>query len=181
MSSIPVWIQVLQALLTPAIAIAVGVVAFLQWRTAHQKVVLDLFERRLKIYDAVSDVVLQYVNHQDKMPSSEALSRLRGAEIAARFLFGEEVHKHIDALAAQIDQHRRLERRIASDKFLDDEREKMIDASSDIEDHLGDMLRPWTTLLLPYLKMDQKRVLSPAEWLSMRNRIRLSHADEKQK
>jgi hypothetical protein len=31
------------------------------------------------------------------------------------------------------------------------------------------------------MKMDQKRVGTPAEWLSQRNKMRLSYADEKQR
>src|SRR5215207_849422 len=44
MAGTPVWVALLGILAT---FIAV-MIAFFQWRTAHQKVVLDLFERRMK-------------------------------------------------------------------------------------------------------------------------------------
>ena len=45
-------VQYSQALATPAIALLAIVVAVMQWRTAHQKVVLDLYPigpRRTKV------------------------------------------------------------------------------------------------------------------------------------
>ena len=53
MANTPTWIIVLQALLTPTIAAVAGLVAFLQWRTAHQKVILDLFDRCLRKFKSV--------------------------------------------------------------------------------------------------------------------------------
>lgn len=40
-------------------ALFVAVVAFLRWRTAQQKVVLDLFERREAIYGVVRKPLAQ--------------------------------------------------------------------------------------------------------------------------
>jgi hypothetical protein len=33
------------------VSVVVAVVQYAQWRTANQKVVVDLFDRRLKVYD----------------------------------------------------------------------------------------------------------------------------------
>ncbi|MBB2832304.1 UNVERIFIED_ORG: hypothetical protein GGD51_002433 [Rhizobium esperanzae] len=43
--------QTLAALLTPTIAVIAIIIAYMQWRTAHQKTVLDLFDRRMAVYD----------------------------------------------------------------------------------------------------------------------------------
>ena len=42
------WVQYLQALSTPAIALLAVVIGVIQWRTAHQRAVFDLFDRRMK-------------------------------------------------------------------------------------------------------------------------------------
>ncbi|MBY5838062.1 hypothetical protein J3P71_17675 [Rhizobium leguminosarum] len=179
MTNLPVWIQVLQALLTPAIAVAVGAIAFLQWRTAHQKVILDLFDRRIKIYEVVADTVFKYVD--GGMISSQARMRLRRAETEAKFLFGDEVAPQISRYSALILAHSRFVRQAESDKTSDDKRSELSDAAVEIDDELSSMLSAWTNMMLPYLKMSQKHVPSPVEWLGERNKIRLSYADDKQR
>ena len=56
-SQLPMWVQYLQALSTPAIALLALVIGVAQWRTSHQRAVLDLFERRMAIFDAISGVI----------------------------------------------------------------------------------------------------------------------------
>jgi hypothetical protein len=87
------WIQVLQALLTPAIAFLAVVTAVFQLRTAQQRVVLDLFDRRLAKYTAVRDVVAKVVasGAATQETSFQFLQALDGVE----FLFGDAI---VDAL-----------------------------------------------------------------------------------
>jgi hypothetical protein len=47
-NQLPLWVLYLQALSTPAIALLASVIGFFQWRTAHQRAVLDLFEKRCR-------------------------------------------------------------------------------------------------------------------------------------
>ncbi|MER8838471.1 hypothetical protein NKH86_06875 [Mesorhizobium sp. M0913] len=61
MTNLPLWAQILQALLTPVIALAVGFIAYRQWRTAHSRLVLDLFEKRLAVYEQTRKAV-SFVN-----------------------------------------------------------------------------------------------------------------------
>jgi len=180
-NAVPAWIQVLQALLTPAIAIAVGVVAFMNWRTAHQKVMLDLFDRRVRIYEATIDAALGYINVVEDMNGSKALSVLKKAHTEARFLFGDEIAETIDQISRNIFEHRRLNRRSESRNVGDEERDGLLERASEVEDEISQIMARWTDLVLPYLKMDQRRVQTPTEWLTERNKIRLSFADEKQR
>ena len=57
----PVWVCYAQALGPAAVALVVGIFAFWlgyqQWRTAHNKLRFDLFERRLKVYLATQSVI----------------------------------------------------------------------------------------------------------------------------
>jgi len=48
--------QYLTAISTPIIALMVAMIAFAQWRTAHQRMILDLFQRRMDLIDLVSRI-----------------------------------------------------------------------------------------------------------------------------
>lgn len=88
---VPYWIQTLQALLTPAIAAIAVLIGIFQWRTAQQKVVLDLFDRRLAKYTALRDVVAKVMTSgaATNENSFQFLQALDGVE----FLFGEDIEQ----------------------------------------------------------------------------------------
>lgn len=92
----PLWVQYLQALLAPTIALAVSFIAYRQWRTAHSKIVLDLFEKRLEVYQKVRQAV-SVVNTTGKI-SREAEVNLLEAINASEFLFGNDVRKYLDEM-----------------------------------------------------------------------------------
>lgn len=185
MSSVPLWIQVLQALLTPAIAVAVGTIAFLQWRTAHHKVVLDLFEKRIAIYDEVIASIFEYSRNdidpalidRDDPLFHHSLERLGKVQSRAQFLFGLDVVKFIEGIRADLILHHYLSR-----KLLDGpEREEVRAQLEDIDDRLGDIADELAWACMPYMTMGSRIVRTPAQWLAERNRVRLSYSDEKQR
>jgi hypothetical protein len=177
MSAIPAWIQILQALLTPAIAVAVGLIGFLQWRTAHQKVMLDLFDRRVAVYEQVMGMQRTFMMKGDTLsgPEVDHIHAVRGK---ARFLFGEDVNT-----ALKIWHDSLIDLTVSADVLR-------MDAGSR-EEHLPLIIRAmqrtrpfresFPELFAPYMRMDQKQIRTPAQWFEDRNRIRLSYADEKQR
>src|SRR5215471_10086250 len=56
MSQLPIWMQYLTAISTPVIALMVAVIAFAQWRTARQRMIVDLFQRRMDLIDLISRI-----------------------------------------------------------------------------------------------------------------------------
>jgi hypothetical protein len=64
----PNWIQYLQALATPAVALLAIVIALLQWRTAHQRAVLDLFDRRMQAFDSLNAAVAEIMREGARLP-----------------------------------------------------------------------------------------------------------------
>jgi hypothetical protein len=54
---LPYWIQLLQALCTLAIAALAAVIAIAQWRIAKQKAVVDIFDKRMDVYNSLRAVV----------------------------------------------------------------------------------------------------------------------------
>lgn len=183
MSGAPAWIQVLQALLTPAIAIAVGVIGFLQWRTAHQKVVLDLFDRRLAVYDGVVNSVTTYFSKLESPAlHSDTVSQLYQLRSRALFLFGSDVANLIDQVRGDIINYALLsERREKRMPLLSTAKQAMDREFSEVLERLTETSERMTSACLPYIQMDSKAARTFTAWLDEKNRKRLSYADEKQR
>ncbi|MDN2564792.1 hypothetical protein N1F89_01015 [Aquibium sp. A9E412] len=152
MNELPNWVEILAALLTPTIAVAVAVVAYRQWRTAHSRLVLDLFDRRLLVYQKVRRSV-RVVNISGKT-SREAEIDLLEAIDAARFLFGRDVQKYLDGLW---ESYIFLK---ANTKMAEsDDESTRNEASSKAPEHKKDILSFYddsAKVFSPYMRMDHK-------------------------
>jgi hypothetical protein len=86
----------------PAVtAVFVAVVAFLQWRTAQQKAVLDLFDRRHAIYDVVRQAVGTIVSSSATFDQVREVEFMQAME-RAYFFLGDDVDKYIRQLWSDI-------------------------------------------------------------------------------
>lgn len=177
MSAAPAWIQTLQALLTPVIAFAVGIIAYMQWKTAHEKVMLDLFERRLRVVERVREfqgLMEQKGLRQDMID----LVKFHQVRHDAQFLFGPEVVDYLRKLhETAIDMSSNAASAESDDR--EERRESISNAMSKLKVIIR-MSAELTDLCAPYLQMDQKRILTPMQWFRKRNHERLSYADEHQ-
>jgi hypothetical protein len=90
----PAWVALLSALLTPAIALLAGIIAYRQWRTAHYRLKLDLFDQRLAIHIAVHDV-LSSVMTQGKVGNDQLAKFLAGIG-QTRWLLNEATMRYFD-------------------------------------------------------------------------------------
>ncbi|MDR6589548.1 hypothetical protein [Agrobacterium tumefaciens] len=178
MSNVPAWIQVMQALSTPAIAFGAGIIAYRQWRTAQRKLVLDLFERRLAAYNKIVAACRPAIR-PDGIRSMEDMHALTSAIDDARFLFGEDVRTVL----------RKVREDAAAIVTITDvlkeanapERDTWIDTASKKRNSLLDAFEAFPSTFEPYMALPEKRPRTIGEWLKDRNRLRLSYADEKQK
>lgn len=179
MSAVPVWIQVLQALLTPAIAVAVGVIAFMQWRTAHQKVVLDLFDRRLKVYNELEEIAAEI--EINRAVTDQAAARSRQAFLQAKFLFGADAFGEINKFYKAVRRFRRIP--TATGLYISEQENfnAMVSNNSSAIETITNFRQQMPNTFEAYMRMDQKLVRTPLEWLADSNRRRLSYADEKQR
>jgi len=87
---------------TTIISALLLVVAFMQWRTAHQKAVLDLFDKRFKVYDLVGRAMDIFYSASPLDTFIEARLLLQAASLEARFLFGPEISEHISSINRDI-------------------------------------------------------------------------------
>lgn len=91
----PHWTAYLSALLTPTVAGIAGWIAYQQARTARAKLKLDLFEKRIGVYNEVT-ACLGHISRTGNT-SSENDQRFLVAMHKAKWLFGAEVLSYLEA------------------------------------------------------------------------------------
>ena len=83
--------------LTILIAAFVAWIGYLQWRPAQQKAVLDLFDRRFKVYETVKNCV-DRVTINSALFGGELEKEFLKAVNEAYFLFDDDVHNYLETL-----------------------------------------------------------------------------------
>src|SRR5712671_2391031 len=91
----------LQWIVAAITAIFVAVVAFLQWRTAQQKAVLDLFDRRFKIYETVKTCVDE-ANRNAGYFNGEREKEFLKVRDDAYFWFGNDIQDYLEDLRKEL-------------------------------------------------------------------------------
>ncbi len=110
----PIWVQYIEKLGAPIIAGIALLITFIytrrQWRTAHeqrkiaqQRVVLDLFDRRMEVYDALRVVLGKIV--RSGATTNEDVFELVRAKDRVSMLFGEEVITYTENLWEKVNNH----------------------------------------------------------------------------
>jgi hypothetical protein len=89
-------IEISKALLTPIIAIVATYVAWQQWKTNQQKLNLERYERRLRVYEEVRKILSIIL--RDAKASTEDLLKFRTSVSEADFLFDPEIPEYIDEI-----------------------------------------------------------------------------------
>lgn len=93
--------QALQWTIAAVTAIFVAAVAFLQWRTAQQKAVLDLFEQRHAIYEIVREAVGTMASNSTTFHQAREVEFFQAVE-RAYFFFGDDVVSYLEQLCNDI-------------------------------------------------------------------------------
>jgi len=84
------------ALLTPLIAVVATYIAWQQWKANRQKLVMDRYDRRLRIYEEVRKILSIIL--RDAKASTDDLLKFRTSVSEADFLFGPEIMAYIDEI-----------------------------------------------------------------------------------
>jgi len=157
-SEVPYWIQITQGLAVPAIA-ALGLgIAFMQWQTAHRKVLLDLFDKRMAAYSQLSASVSAIQNEAEVQMN--LIGDFVRAMQQARFLFGNEVLEFLEETRLLIINLRRDQRSIQRPDLPEQRRSDLIEQAALKEEALGAFHSRLTDLVSPYLKIDHRAVSS---------------------
>jgi len=173
-------INTLTALLTPTIALAVAWVSFQQWRTARAKLNLDLFDKRYAVYRGATEAIGEITRHGG-CKNNASFKLMMNAWSESQFLFGPEVQHFLDEMLDVIIAIQSAEH-VIEDSHLDgDERAAQVKIKWDGVKRLSKERKRLVSVFKPYMLMDHRRIGTATEWLKEKNRLRLSHADEKQK
>lgn len=154
MSELPYWIQSIQALGPTVVAVIVagiaGYIAWRQWRTAHDRLSFDLFERRFRVYEATRNFLITAIQ-QDQVTWNDYVALYNGIR-GTEFLFNEETRSYVMNISDGAYRAQALRSRLArepnhpqADKLLDEE-DKIVKFFSEQEDALENKFKPYLDL-----------------------------------
>jgi hypothetical protein len=134
---------------TAFIAAVVAVIAILQWNTAREKVLLDLFDKRFAVYDELRSIV-----GRDGIDQT-AIFDFKRAASRAQFLFGSEVQTFLKEREADLIREM-IERTVQPRPSSEDQREAVDAAKLARLDHLSNFSKDFDEKVAPYMNHHQK-------------------------
>jgi hypothetical protein len=143
----------LQWIVATAITGFGALIAYFQWKTARQRAVLDLFDRRKAVYDKVRSQVLFISAHGASNQDTE-LELAEATEIA-RFFFGEEIVFYLLGIYDRTIQLNACNSRM---EHIADEEElqKVAAKRGEAFDAIIAFVKEAPIVFAPYLRFDQK-------------------------
>jgi len=105
-------IKILQGLLTPVIALLAIYIAWQQWQVNERKYQLDLYERRLRVYQEVVAFLRRVL--RDFKPEITELQAFAASTAEADFIFDPDIPAYLDEI-----YKRALALRSASNQYRD--------------------------------------------------------------
>lgn len=151
------WLETYKLLPAFIIGLCVACVAFMQWRTAHAKVMVDLFEKRLEVYEDVRKA-LMLSNTDDGSHSQrrEGQKLLFRARVHANFLYSEEIANIVIAILKCVSTQLTHERRLGSHGLTEDQRERFSQELMEASFLQDKLQRQFEDACIPYLRIDLK-------------------------
>jgi len=153
---LPLWVQWTEFIATLFIALFAANITYRQWRTAHERVVLDLFEKRMAVYESVRAVIAEITRER----TADGSTVLRYVKAADRLglLFGVEVLAYSDETRERIVQLAYHEAMIkggaAGQRIADHEMHKK--KTDELLKELGEFHEEFSVLMMPYVRMTTK-------------------------
>lgn len=142
--------------LTAAIAIIGALIAYFQWRTAHQRIVLDLFEKRFETCEQIRKALVEYA--QGLQVTGDTLKTYIKAQNRAKFLFGNDVTNFLEGSfkdLVTVNVFRPLHP-VPTEEYAQQQRDL-----HEADKRLIRVLSGLETLVIPYMRLDQKM---PSIW-----------------
>jgi hypothetical protein len=130
------------------LSVAVVMIAWQQWRVADNKLRLDLFDRRYKVYDSTRKFLAVILRE-----ATFTLSQLAEFDIGtsdAEFLFGADVVDYLGQVRKRA-LHLRTAQTLYEPLPVGDERSRHVQAAHDDLSWLTDQITAMTKIFAPYL------------------------------
>lgn len=163
---------------TTIISGLVFVVTFMQWRTAHTRILLDLFDKRSVAYNGVVDS-MRPAFRDGTLQDMKDFWALRKSIDDAFFLFGDDVRvllKELVRVGATLSTASGVMKNPENPEY-----HVWVDRNHQAIIRLEEISNEMAKLMEEYLGFSERRLPSLGAYLAKRNNIRLSYADEKQK
>jgi hypothetical protein len=147
MNVLPTWVLYTQALALPGLALVGALIAFFQFRTVHNKLRLDLLERRLELYQTLVLLLGKALTHGTAAGDKEVQNLYRLMPTVG-FLFDDSVLKFTEEIAEAEMKRRWAEKRLESSKS---NRDKNADDSQQAFDQMRELSKKLKPVFSPYL------------------------------
>jgi hypothetical protein len=144
------WLQLMQGLLTPVIALVTAYIAYQQWLTNKDKVKLDKFDRRFAIYDAARE--LRRAIRQHAQATEDEIFNFRMKTRDAVFLLDDDLRRYLEDLGDKAWQILMMEGEIEHEHDKH-KREKLIDDQRALKDWIADQADPLRDKFRKYLSL----------------------------
>lgn len=141
----------IQTILTLIIALIATWIAYQQHRTNRNKLKLDLFDRRLKVYHSVRDTVVIFTREAKIVFEDFRLFRIN--LIGADFLFGEEVIKFNSQLTDWLVEFMTVRDELESDQLEPARRTEKLDRKRELTESIVRSLETAHEVYKPYFKL----------------------------
>lgn len=154
-AELPNWVPVLQALLTPTIAVAATVIAFLQLYLAWQRLRFDLLDRRLKVFESTRELISKLIWYGTLR--EDEIRNFRIATSETRFIFDQTIEQYIDDIWGRAVEVEYLDRKASTQA----DNHQILDDLEAVKKSLRDelLLKPTAPLIskfAPFLKINLK-------------------------
>ena len=145
----------LSVYLVPAIALLAAAIAWAQWHTARSKLVLDLFNQRMEVYEGVCAVMRKVM--REGTATTQDVVDLAGPQDRAGFLFGDDVNAYLKSLQKALAQLGYC-RSIISQLKGDEEYQKAVGFENLVMSKtVATFYDDFGRLLMPYMRMHHKK------------------------
>lgn len=133
------------------VAAVAALIAYLQWVTAHQRVVVDLFDRRRRAFESVEDALRPVFREAEV--SADTLHRFFAAKFQCRFLFGQDVSDYLDSLHKDV-----AFLNVYNNALIDrsPDRSKLIDQKYERLGRILEFYNVGVPIFVQYIRLDQK-------------------------
>lgn len=137
---------------TLVVGLMVATIAYRQWRTAHQKLVLDLFEKRLEVYTDIEEAAAAFEGSSGE--DASAFLRAREAFRKAKFLFGADAFGEVHVFYKALLEFERIPREVTL--FDPDKRDMLLKKNARVLESVRNFRLRMPDIFEPYLRMAQK-------------------------
>jgi hypothetical protein len=160
---VQIWIALVQALSSVIIGAAVVYIAWRQWNTASEKLIIDLFDKRFSLYQRAHDIIRPITT--SGRASDNDVDAFDKFEREASFLFGNEVVCYLNSLREAILrlstfsyelQELRDSKRLG-EMVDEEEAHKVAQAKTDAFKEVAEFYQRFPLLCRPYMRLDQRR------------------------